>query len=121
MLGHRFKVRGNWPERAVACRVAMCLGVAGPLAWEDDDEGAPFLSESAGEARWQLDQSNDYFLRKVGETEPDEVSRREGLNFPVQEFELSYRYASESRTPDRCEALDALCKWLECNLVFGGG
>jgi hypothetical protein len=108
-----FKVRGKWSERAVACRLAMCLGIGNPLAWHDGDEGSPFWHED--DQKWQVDNSNNYWLRKIDETEPDEISRQQALSFPVRTFKLNYRYA----TPDRVEALKGLCKWLECDLVFG--
>ena len=109
-----FKVRGKWTERSVACRVAMCLGQGSPLAWETGDSGAPFWHSD--DEKWQLNQGNDYWLRKIDETEPDEISKKHSLKSPVRTFKLNYRYA----TPDRVEALKGLCQWLECDLVFGG-
>lgn len=109
-----FKVRGKWSDRAVACRVAMCFGVGNPLAWEKGDQGAPFWHEDG--QKWQLDQGNDYWLRWIVEAAPDEISKKHGLKYLVRTFKLNYRYT----TPDREEALKGLCKWLECDLVFGG-
>lgn len=106
-----FKVRGKWSDRGVACRIAMCLGVSNPLAWEDGDEGAPFWKEE--ELKWQLDPGNDYWLRKV-------------VDGPVRTFKLNYRYDvplqwnyAKDGEPPRIKALKGLCQWLECDLVFG--
>jgi len=92
----------------------MCLGVSG-LVWDEKDlsKGPPHWQDK--EQKWQLDGGNNYWLRKISETEPDEISRQHVLNNPVKEFKLTYRYATRSRE----EALAALCKWLECDLVFG--
>lgn len=109
----RFKVRGKWTDRQVACRIAMCLGIGNPLAWEAGDQGAPFWRE--GDQKWQIDSGNNYWLRKVGESPPDEKSRQNVLTFPVREFELTYRYDTE----DRKNAIEGLCQWLESDLVFG--
>lgn len=112
MSDFTFKVRGKWSDRSVACRVAMCIGVGDPLAWNDDDNGPPYWQDG----RWQLNPGNDYWLRKIDEQPPDEISQDLGLRFPVRTFRLDYRY---SHTPDREKALKALCEWLECDLVFG--
>jgi len=108
-----FKVRGKWTDRSVACRLAMCLGVGSPLAWEAGDSGAPFWHSV--EQKWQVDPGNDYWLRKIDEKPVDEVSKKKGLKWPVKTFQLNYRYT----TADREEALKGLCQWLECDLVFG--
>jgi len=91
----------------------MCLGVANPLAWEDGDEGAPFWKED--DQKWQVDTGNDYWLRKIDESEPDDISKKHLFKHPIKIFQLNYRYT----TPDREEALKGLCQWLECDLVFG--
>lgn len=121
-----FKVRGRHSDRAVACRVAMCLGVGAPLAWEDGDEGAPFWQEdSGGEGKFQLNPGNDYWLRKIDEGPPDEESKSRTLKNPVRTFKLSARYLIpmgwdwSQGDPPRLAALKGLAKWLECDLVFG--
>ena len=66
-----FKVRGTYSDRAVACFVEMTLGTGGPLAWDDDDNGAPFFVDD----KWVL-HSNDFWLRKIDEQPPDEESEK---------------------------------------------
>jgi hypothetical protein len=120
-----FKVRGNWSDRAVACRVAMALGVSGPLAWEEGDEGYPHWRPEAGnEGKWDVC-GNDYWLRKIDEGEPDEVSKESLLKHPVKTFKLSGRYLIpmswdwDKGDPPRLAALKALAQYLESDLVFG--
>jgi hypothetical protein len=110
--GITFVVRGNWLGREVACRIMQCLGKGGPHAWEDGDQGEPFWRED--EEKWEFG-GNSYWLRKLGETPPDKISRTHGLRCPVQTFRLDYRYT----TPDRREALHCLVKWLESDLMLG--
>lgn len=97
-----FRVRQKrWSHRAVACRVAMCLGTGDPLAWDENDEGAPFWD--ADNKKFQLDSGNNWWLRFVEE--------RDGCMW----YMLDYRYT----TPERNEVIKSLAKWLESDLVFG--
>ena len=99
----KFKVdRKNHSLRAVACRVAMCIGVRDPLAWEEGDDGPPFWI--ADEQKFQLDPANDYWLRR---------DKEELVN---GHYTLHYRHEG---TPHKQASLQILKAWLECDLAFG--
>jgi len=112
MADFTFKIRNRWDDRAVACRVAMCLGLVSP-SWDGENKLPPYWQEDG--KKWQLNDSNDYWLRKIETTGPDEESKKQLLKWDVRTFKLSYRYT----TSDREEALLGLCKWFGSDLFLG--
>jgi len=115
MIEFKVSKRRNWSARFVACRVAQCIGVGDPLAWNDGDKGFPLWEGEGNDVssqstdrwnisgRWTISSGNDHWLRVVREEEDRFI------------YSLNYRYT----TPHRQEALEALGKWLECDLNFG--
>jgi len=90
----------RYSARFVACRIAQCIGVGDPLAWEDGDKGPPFWEPDND--RWTLSAGNDHWLHLI----------REDEEFCF--YKLNYRYMTEHRQ----EAFEGLVKWLECDLNF---
>lgn len=104
-----FKVPVRHAPRLVACRVAQCLGIGGPLAWEDEEDDGNGLRTPMWKAddtdecggKFQIDQSNNFWLRKI---------RTEG-DFTI--YGLNYRYQHNQ------ELLEHLARWLETPFMLG--
>lgn len=96
-----FKIDKRYPLRLVACRIAMCLGVGGPLAFDEHDQGYPHWHED--EQKFDC-KGNDWWLRKLRDNGDGTYT-----------VSLDYRYETEERR----KAMEGLAALLSSDIGLG--